>query len=67
MEELRFLGQVVSRLSRHEFEQTPGDGEGQGRLMCCSLWGHRVGRDLVIEQQRGWVEAGHCINKGSQD
>ena len=23
----------------HEFEQTPGVGEGQGRLMCCSPWG----------------------------
>ena len=26
-------------LNRHEFEQTPGDGEGQGSLACCSLWG----------------------------
>ena len=23
------------RLSGHEFEQTPGDGEGQGSLVCC--------------------------------
>ena len=23
----------------HEFEQTPGDGEGQGRLACCNSWG----------------------------
>ena len=23
----------------HEFEQAPGDGEGQGSLACCSLWG----------------------------
>ena len=22
-----------------EFEQTPGDGEGQGSLVCCSSWG----------------------------
>ena len=21
--------------------ETPGDGEGQGSLMCCSLWGHK--------------------------
>ena len=27
------------RLSRHEFEQTLGDGEGQGSLLCCSPWG----------------------------
>ena len=25
-------------LSGHEFEQTPGDGEGQGSLVCCSPW-----------------------------
>ena len=29
------------RLNRHEFEQAPGDGEGQGSLTCCSPWGHR--------------------------
>ena len=25
------------QLSGHEFEQTPGDGDGQGSLVCCSL------------------------------
>ena len=39
-------------LNRHEFEQTPGDGEGQESLVCCSPWGLRVGHDLVIEQQQ---------------
>ena len=24
-----------------ESEQTPGDGEGQGSLACCSLWSHK--------------------------
>ena len=28
-------------LSRHEFEQTPGDGEGQGSLASYSPWGHK--------------------------
>ena len=27
------------RLNRHEFEQTLGDSEGQGSLVCCSPWG----------------------------
>ena len=27
------------RLDGHEFEQAPGDGGGQGSLMCYSLWG----------------------------
>ena len=25
-------------LNEHEFEQTPGDGEGMGNLTCCSPW-----------------------------
>ena len=28
-------------LSRHEFEWTLGDGEGQGSLVCCSPWSHK--------------------------
>ena len=28
------------RLNGHEFEQAPGDGEGQGSLACCSSRGH---------------------------
>ena len=27
--------------TRREFEQTPGDGEEQGSLACCSAWGHK--------------------------
>ena len=27
------------QLNGHEFEQTLGDGEGQGSLTCCSPWG----------------------------
>ena len=26
------------QLNGHEFEQAPGDGEGQGSLACCSPW-----------------------------
>ena len=29
------------QLNEHEFEQTLGDGEGQGSLACCSPWGHK--------------------------
>ena len=28
-------------LDGHEFELSPGDGEGQGSLACCSPWGHK--------------------------
>ena len=31
--------------TKDESEQAPGDGEGQGSLAGCSLWGHRVKRD----------------------
>ena len=29
------------QLNGHEFEQTLGDGEGQGSLACCSPWGRK--------------------------
>ena len=28
------------QLNGHKSEQTPGDSEGQGSLVCCSSWGH---------------------------
>ena len=30
------------RRNEHELGETPGDGEGQGGLACCSSWGHKV-------------------------
>ena len=51
------------RLNGHEFEETPGGGEGQGSLACCSSWGsQRVGHNRVTERQQlketqfVWVE-----------
>ena len=29
------------QLNGHEFEQTLGNSEGQGSLVCCSPWGHK--------------------------
>ena len=40
-------------LDGHEFEQAPGDGEGQGVLACCSLWG-RI--ELNITEWLNWTE-----------
>ena len=28
-------------LNGHKFEQTLGDGEGQGSFACCSSWDHK--------------------------
>ena len=44
---MRQLGGITDSVD--EFEQAPGDGEGQGNLACCSPW---VGHDLVTEQQQ---------------
>ena len=45
-------------LNGHEFEQAPGDGEGQGNLVCCSPWSlKRVGRDWMTEKQQQQYKA----------
>ena len=36
-----WLNGITHSIKGHEFEQTPGDGEGQGSLLCCSSWGHK--------------------------
>ena len=38
------------RLNGHESEQAPGDGEGQGSLVCCSPRGHKES-DMTEQQQ----------------
>ena len=40
-------------LSGHESEQTRGVGDGQGGLVCCSLWGHR---QLDMTEWLNWTE-----------
>ena len=35
------MGGWYHRLSRHKFEQTLGDNEGQESLVCYSPWGHK--------------------------
>ena len=34
------------RLNGHESEQTLGDSESQGSLVCCSPWGHKESEQL---------------------
>ena len=40
----------------HDFEQTPGDGEGQESLVCFNLWGHK---ELDTTEQLNNQDAGH--------
>ena len=37
------------QLHGYEFEQAPGHSEGQGSLVCCSLWGCKVRHDWATE------------------
>ena len=39
------------RLNGHEFEKTPGVGDRQGGLACCSPWGHK-GLDMTEQLNR---------------
>ena len=41
------------RLNGYELEQAPGDSEGQGSLVCCSPWGHKVQGASVRNPVRG--------------
>ena len=41
------------RLNGLEFEQTPGNGEGQGSLASCSPWGCK---ELDMTEQLNWTE-----------
>ena len=48
-------------LNGHEFEQTPGDSEGQGSLACCSPWGHK--ESDTTELQQGTLWSGNLIGQ----
>ena len=41
------------RLNGHEFEQTLGDSEGLGSLVCCSPWGRK--ESDMTEQLNNWI------------
>ena len=47
------------RLNGHEFEQAPGDSEGQGSLVCCSPWGHK---ESDTTEQLKWTEEGSTLD-----
>ena len=53
------------QINGHKFEQTPRDSEGQGSLVCCSLWGHKEldTTEQLNNNNKGYMlsrEAGHC-------
>ena len=42
----------------HEFEQSPGVGDPQGSLVCCSLWGHK---ESDMTESLNWTDWVHCM------
>ena len=42
------------QLNGHEFEKALGVGDGQGSLVCCSPWGHKVKHDWATELN--WIQ-----------
>ena len=46
------------QLDGHEFEWTPGDGEGQGGLVCCDSWGHK---ESDVTERLNWTELNWTI------
>ena len=56
-EEKRTTGDKMAgwhhRLDGHEFELTPGVGNGQGGLMCCDSWGCK---ESDMTEQLNWTE-----------
>ena len=44
----------------HEFEWTPGVGDGQGGLGCCNSWGHK---ESEMTKRLNWTELRVEINK----
>ena len=40
-------------LDERDFEKTPGGGDGQGRLVCCTSWGHK---ELDMTEQLNWTD-----------
>ena len=54
------------RLNGHEFQQTPGDGEGQGGLACFSPGVSKL--DTTEQPKKGPTVAGPglCINWGME-
>ena len=52
------------RLNGYEFEQTLGDTEGQGSLVCCKpMASQRIGHDWATDQQY-WTKICPCLRLG---
>ena len=48
----------------HEFEKTPGGGEGQGGLACCSPWGCQESDTTEQLNNDSNLSGGQCLQQG---
>ena len=48
------------RLDGHGFGSTPGVGDGQGGLVCCSSWGHK---ESDTTERRNWTKLLRWVNE----
>ena len=65
-------------LNVHEFEWTPGDGDGQGGLVCCSSRGRKeldttewlnwteLNVSIIFEECFGWTPPTHTLSQHSR-
>ena len=56
------------RESMDMFEQSLGDGEGQGNLACCSPWGHKesdpteqLNNNIVSKNESSTISVCECV------
>ena len=47
------VGRHHQQLDKHEFEQAPGVGDGQGSMACCSPWDSK---ESYTTEQLNWTE-----------
>ena len=55
---MRWLDGITK--SMEEFQPTLGDSKGQGSLMYCSLWRHRIRHDFTAQQEIAFRELNIC-------
>ena len=53
------MGGCHHRLDGHEFEWTPGVGDGQGGLACCDPWGRK---ESDTTERLNWTEVNYIIS-----
>ena len=57
-QKMRWLDGIIDSMDI-ESQQTPGDGEEQGSLACCSSWGHKES-DMTEQLNNNHIAASNC-------